>query len=202
MRKIPTNRALTQASTNAVSLPAECSTLNAYVVTYRRLGDSHQWGPKELAIAQQLAEQRPVMRQRWVVLSQPANPDQIATMTAKMVACFPNHGRDGVNAGLFAETIIEDIAAVRPSIYVLQEALRAVRYDHEFLTVHVVMTELKNAKSKARWQRWRLNTPKLDHDIVDAKQKLGLLSHREAERERDKLPENFIPMWVGFGKEP
>jgi hypothetical protein len=101
---------------------------------------------------QQLAKRRAALRACWEAADRPATADETATQLMLLTAAFPNTTQADLD--LFAQVLAEDVATLKPTGYELAYACRAVRAEHEFLSVATVIKAIKQARRAGRRARW------------------------------------------------
>jgi hypothetical protein len=101
---------------------------------------------------QQLAKRRAALCARWEAADQPATADETAAQLVLLSAAFPNTARADLD--LFAQVLAEDVATLKPTGYELAHACRAVRAEHDFLSVAAVIKAIEQARRAGRRARW------------------------------------------------
>lgn len=213
MSNIRNNQALIQAA--SPSLPAlaeQCNKIDEFFKRLRALeailhgarfkdpegftcrSEGRPWRPAELQEAKELLSKRPAMQELWSIVSQPASDDQIATLTAKLVASFPNLN-NVEESNYFAEAMIEEIAAEGVSLYVLQRAMSAVRRKHQFLSIKAMVDEIERARDRAKWRHRRLHDDQLDSGISHKEERAKQGPTKPPQLRRQPRPPDLPPDW-------
>jgi hypothetical protein len=100
----------------------------------------------------EVARLRRTLSRSWEAADQPASTDQIAGEVALLAAAFPNTSRAELKP--FIQMLLADVAALKPTLYELSRATRAVRTKYEFLSIAVVVKEIKAAKRASHEAHW------------------------------------------------
>jgi hypothetical protein len=87
---------------------------------------------------------RRALRPRWEAVNRRASANRIATQLGLLAAAFPNTARTELD--VFVKLLAADVAALKPTLYELAVAARAVRSKCEFLSIAAVVKEIKAAK--------------------------------------------------------
>jgi hypothetical protein len=105
------------------------------------------WTPAQEQLAERTAAEIPKLQQAWLVLIQLATPDQIAILTGRTLKAYPDKPDE-----IRTELAIEDVKAQKPSLYVLETGLRAVRYnpDYRYPLIGYIVKEFKRASDQAK----------------------------------------------------
>jgi hypothetical protein len=137
----------------------------------------------DLPNAKVLLAQRDQMRTMRTRLSREATPDEIGVALLKTTACFPNLKGNKY----FAEALYDETAITHPSVYVLTRAVSTVRCQREFLSIAEMVTAIDAAKRQEKRLGETLADNRLESGIVDAEERMGLITREEADATRKRL---------------
>jgi hypothetical protein len=151
------------AASNIINTNTECETVERAVADLIKLERSMAGGvysPKlawfvilpfksdDLAGARQTQAEVQQALKLLPAVMRPAEADEIATQLALLTACYPNPSKGEWQ--IFTQTLCQDVANLKPSVYALQLACRRLRQNYKFLpSIAEVLTELKKANQEA-----------------------------------------------------
>ena len=153
MFNISKHHELTQATSAALPAIQQCLEIEQFIDQCQRLDRDLRYGASEASefhavTAQQLVSQHAAMEKCWKDFNRPATPHQIDLMVGLIVAAFPSVRSDDL--GYFTQQILEEVAVLQPSMYVLSKALSAIRRKYEFLSIKTVVDEVQRVQYQAR----------------------------------------------------
>jgi hypothetical protein len=200
-----TARGLPELREEAAKLNTELEVLHRIVIR----GRLDELTDADVALVRRIGSEIDSVRAHWLIMTQPATDDQIFEEMTRLTTTMATSGN--LNPNLLNETLCEDVEELKPTLFALVRACRAVRARYRFLNISDLMKELQEAERNARRYSYALEDFNLDefnenlqaqieHDEARAlewraeQKRRKIAEHRQ--RKADRAEEMFWRRWV------
>jgi hypothetical protein len=153
--------------------------------------NNYAYQPGELDLAQveslkALAVEHPEVLRAWSRLRRPGTPEQKAKCAALTIARFINI-REG-DRRTTGRLLFEDLTEQNPSVWVLEQLPKAASAASDFFSPRLVTTMIEKLQSQEQQHDYVISDLyRLESQIIDSEEKLGLISEKEAGQQHNQL---------------